>query len=119
MHKFDGRPHWVPCRISIYSDPIGCALARITAVGATPKYETGQTWGVGPKAEIGRKASKDANTALVKLYNELEDQLPHDLQGKAKGYIIKTKNDRTIQNALFRAMFRDKVGQGRVVVRRY
>jgi len=94
-------------------------LTRIQEVGAVPKYETGQTWGVGPKAEIGRKASKEANKALVLLYEEMSDRLPQDLQNLTKNKITGTANDKKVQNALFAALFKDKVGQGRVVARRF
>jgi len=99
--------------------PASDILTRIKDVGASPKYETGETWGVGPTAEIGRKPSKEANYALVSLYIEMRDRLPEELQNLAKAKIINAKNSKKIQNALFAAMFRDKVGQGRVVARRF
>lgn len=97
--------------------PAGDIIDRMKATGTTPKYEgDGETWGTGPVAELGRKPSRAANKALKRLHAELSEQgaVTSDFPTKSLA-----KEARNIQNACFRAMFRDKMARARVVTRRF
>lgn len=99
--------------------PAADILPRMAAVGASPKYEgNGATWGVGPKAEIGRKPGRDQNDALQALHAEWKDRIADTtIANLPAGKIANASNHKTVQNTLFATMFKDKIVQARVVAR--
>lgn len=101
----------VQLEVSVYD-----IMPRIKAAGAVPKFEgNGETWGVGPSAEIGRSGSGSNNEALVGLWEEYKASLPDELKNASKGTV--RSNGKIFQNSIFRRMFKDKIWTARVTAR--